>query len=119
MFQGVNGNITWPLGKISLSVTFGGPENFHTEEIVFDIAGTPLPYNSMLGRPALAKFITVSHFTYNMMKIPAAWGVIKVKEDIDDVIYCVQKLNQMVATTADNRQEVQEVGAGAFFGDGG
>ena len=25
----------------------------------------------------------------------------------------------MVATTADNRQEVQEVGAGAFSGDGG
>ena len=51
--------------------TGGGPENFRTEEIVFDIADTSLPYNSILGQPALAKFMAVSHFAYNMMKIPA------------------------------------------------
>ena len=90
--QGVNGNIMRPLGKITLPVTFGDPENFRTEEIVFDIAYTPLPYNGILGR-----FMAVSHFAYNVMKIPAAWGVIKVKADIDDAIYCVQKLNQTVA----------------------
>ena len=45
--------------------------------------------------------MAVSHFAYNMVKIPAAWGVIKVKADIDDAIYCVQKLNQTVATTVD------------------
>ena len=39
---------------------FGDPENFRTEEIVFDIADTPLPYNDILGRPALAKFMAVS-----------------------------------------------------------
>ena len=43
VFQGVNGNITRPLGKITLPVTFGDPENFRTEEIVFDIADAPLP----------------------------------------------------------------------------
>ena len=42
-----------------------------------------------------------------MMKIPPAWGVIKVKANIDD------------ATTADTRQDVQAVGAGAFSRDGG
>ena len=72
VFQGVNGNITRPLGKITLLVTFGDPENFRTEEIIFDIAATPLPYNGILGRPALAKFMAVSHFAYNMMKIPVA-----------------------------------------------
>ena len=99
--------------------TFGYPENFRTEEIVFDIADTPLPYNGILGRPALVKFMAVSHFAYNMMKIPAAWGVIKVKADINDAIFYVQKLNQTVAMTADTRQEVQDVGADAFSGDGG
>ena len=84
MFQGVNRNITRHLGKITLPVTFGGPENFRTEEIVFDITDTSLPYNGILGRPVLAKFMAVSHFAYNMMKIPAAWGVIKIKADIDD-----------------------------------
>ena len=80
-------------GKITLPVTFGDPENFRTEEIVFDIADTPLPYNGILGRPALAKFMAVSHFAYDMMKILVAWGMVKVKADTDDAIYCVQKLN--------------------------
>ena len=46
---------------------------------MFDVADTPLPYNSILGRPALAKFMAVSHFAYNMMKMPAPWGVLTVK----------------------------------------
>jgi hypothetical protein len=41
VFQGVNGSITRPLGKITLPVTLGDPENFRTEEIVFDIAPSP------------------------------------------------------------------------------
>ena len=89
----MNGSVTRPLGKITLPVTFVEPENFRTEDIIFDIADTALPYNDILGRPALAKFMPVSHFAYNMMKIPAAWGVIKVKADVDDAIFCVQKLN--------------------------
>ena len=103
VFQGVNGNITRPLGKIALPITFGDPD-------------TPLPYNSILGRPALAKFMVVSHFAYNMMKIPTAWGVIRVKADIDDAIYCVQRLNQTVAATADTRQDMQDAGADATLG---
>ena len=101
----MNGNITWPLGKITLPVTFGGSENFRTEEIVFDIADMPLPYHDILGRPALAKFMAVSHFAYNVMEISAAWGVIKVKADIDDAIFCVQKRNQTMAMTADTLQD--------------
>ena len=62
--------------------------------------------------------MAVSHFAYNMMKIPTAWGVIKVKTDIDDAIYCIQKLKQTVATMAETRQDVMEVGANAFSGDG-
>ena len=49
-FQGVNGNVTRPLGKIALPVTFGDQKNFRTETIVFDVADTPLPYNGILGQ---------------------------------------------------------------------
>ena len=115
----MNGNITRPLGKISLPVTFRGPENFCTEDIVFDIADTPLPYIGILGRPALAKFMAVSHFAYNMLKIPAPWGVIKVKADIDDAIYCVHQLNQTVAIMADVPKGVQEDDVGAISGGEG
>ena len=41
-FQGVNGNVTRPLGKIALPVTFGDQKNFRTETIVFDVADAPL-----------------------------------------------------------------------------
>ena len=68
------------------------------------------------GRPALAKFMAVSHFAYNMLKIPAPWGVIEVRADIDDAIYCVHQLNQTVATTADIPQGVQEDDDGALPG---
>ena len=115
----MNGSVTQPLGKITLPVTFGDSKNFRTEEIVFDIANTPLPYNGILGRPALAKFMAVSHFAYNMLKIPAPWGVIKVRADIDDAIYCVHQLNQTVATTADIPQGVQEDDDGALPGGEG
>ena len=63
--------------------------------------------------------MAVSHFAYNMMKIPAVWGVITIKADVDDAIFCVQKLNQTVAATSDVPQNVLEVGVGAFSGDGG
>ena len=99
VFQGVNGNVTRPLGKITLLITFGDQKNFRTETIVFDVADTPLPYNGILGRPALAKFMVVSHFAYNMMKLPVPWEVLKVKADVGDVVLCVQKLNLAIAAT--------------------
>ena len=61
-FQGVNGNVTHPLGKIYLSVTFRDQENFRMEIIILDIADTALPYSDILSWPVLAKFMVVSHF---------------------------------------------------------
>ena len=104
----MNGNVTRPLGKISLPVTFGDQKNFRTETIVFDIADTLLPYKGILGRPALAKFMAVSHFAYNMMKMPAPWGVLTVKADDGDAILCVQKSNLAIAATSGVLQGVQE-----------
>ena len=43
-----HGNVTRPLGKIALLVTFGDQKNFRMETIVFDIADTLLPYNDIL-----------------------------------------------------------------------
>ena len=41
---------------------FGGELNYRTERIVFDVAEIPFPYNGILGRPALAKFMAASHY---------------------------------------------------------
>ena len=61
-FQGVNPGRSQPKGKIMLPVTFGGELNYRTERIVFDVAEIPLPYNGILSRPALAKFMAASHY---------------------------------------------------------
>jgi hypothetical protein len=47
---------------ISLPVTFGTTENFHTESVLFDVAEVSLPFNAILGRPALYQFMAVAHY---------------------------------------------------------
>jgi hypothetical protein len=49
-----------PRGCISLRVTFGMLENFHTESVLFNIAEVSIPFNAILGRPALYKFMVVA-----------------------------------------------------------
>ena len=61
MFQGVNPGRIQPKRKVTLPVTFGGKLNDRMERIVFDVAEIPLPYNGILGRPALAKFMAELH----------------------------------------------------------
>ena len=58
--------------------------------------------------------MVVSHFAYNMMKMPAPWGVLTVKANVSDAILCVQKLNLVVVATSGDPQEVQDADAVAF-----
>ena len=77
-FQGVNPGRSQPKGKVTLPVTFGGELNYRTERIVFDVAKIPLPYNGILGCPALAKFVAASHYAYNTLKMPGPMTIITV-----------------------------------------
>ena len=61
-FVGVTNGKTLPLGQIKLPVMFGGRNNFRTESITFDVAHFDLPYNAILGRPALTKFMAAIHY---------------------------------------------------------
>jgi hypothetical protein len=42
------------LGKVVLPITFGTRDNYRAENVKFDVAEITLPYNGLLGRPALA-----------------------------------------------------------------
>lgn len=68
-----------PLGRITLPVTFGSREAFRTEHLVFDVAHAPLPYNGILGRPALIKFMAATHCAYDVMKMPSVYGVLSIR----------------------------------------
>ena len=76
--QGVNPGRRHPKGMIMLRVTSGGELNYRTEKIVFDVVDLPLPYNGILGRLALAKFMAASHYAYNTLKMPAPIRVISI-----------------------------------------
>ena len=69
-------------------MTFGGELNYRTERIIFDVAEIPVPYNGILGRPALAKFMAASHYTYNMLKMPGPLTIISAPSDKKDALIC-------------------------------
>ena len=101
MFQGVNPGRSHPKGKITLPVMFGGELNYRTEKIVFDVVDLPLPYNGILGRPALAKFMAASHYAYNTLKMPGPMGVLTIPSDAKDAIICMDKMYRDAVMTED------------------
>jgi hypothetical protein len=52
-FSGVGPHPVYPIGTISLPVTFGTEENFPTENVQFEVAEVNLPFNAIIGRLAL------------------------------------------------------------------
>lgn len=59
---------------------------------MFDVVDLPVPYNWILGCPALAKFMAASHYAYNTLKMPGPVGVISIPSDEKDVIICMDKM---------------------------
>ena len=85
-FSGVVDGSTSPLGQIHLPVTFCTHDNYRTKLIDFDIACISLPYNAILGYPALAKFMAATHPAYNLMKMPGSSGVLTVAGDTKEAL---------------------------------
>jgi hypothetical protein len=52
-FSRVGPQPVYPLGSIVLPVTFGTEEDFRMENVLFDVAEVNLPFNAIIGRPAL------------------------------------------------------------------
>jgi hypothetical protein len=77
-FSGVGLVSVTPRGCISLPVTFGTAENFRTKSVLFDVAEISLPFNAILGRPALYQFMAVAHYRYLVLKMPSPNGVLKI-----------------------------------------
>nr|CAE03541.2 OSJNBa0060D06.7 [Oryza sativa Japonica Group]CAE04515.1 OSJNBb0059K02.25 [Oryza sativa Japonica Group] len=97
---GVTPGHTWPLGHIDLPVTFGGSANFRTERVNFDVADLSLPYNAVLGRPALVKFMAAVHYAYLQMKMPGPGGPISVRGDLKVALACMeQRADHLAAAT--------------------
>jgi hypothetical protein len=108
-----------PLGQITLPVTFGSRENFRTENVCFEVADFETAYHAILGRPALAKFMAVPHYTYMMMKMPGPRGVISLRSDIKQAVTCDKESCEMAQTHENTlaREEIRLAATTASEGE--
>ena len=90
-FSGVTNGSTHPIGQIRLPVTFGERDNYHSELIDFDVIDIHLPYNAILGYPALAKFMVATHHGYNVLKMPGSSGIITVAYKEKDAVCSLER----------------------------
>jgi hypothetical protein len=95
----VSGNATYPLGTVVLPVTFGMRENYCTEFIKFEVANFESSYHAILGRPALAKFMVVTHYVYLLLKMPGQSAVLTLRDDLKKSYDCNQEAIQYASTT--------------------
>ena len=65
-------------GSITLELIFGSPDNFRSEELIFDIVPFRSGYHALLERTAFAKFNVVPHYAYLKLKMPGPRDVITV-----------------------------------------
>ena len=59
-------------------VVFGSPDNFRSEELIFDIVPFRSGYHALLGQTAFTRFNAVPHYAYLKLKMPGPRGVITV-----------------------------------------
>jgi hypothetical protein len=79
----IPGNAAIPLGSVVLPVTFEeSRDNYRTEYIKFDVTDFETSYHAILGRPAIAKFMAVPHYTYLVLKMPSPAGVVSLQGDL-------------------------------------
>jgi hypothetical protein len=95
----VPGNAAILLGSMVLPVTFGETrENYHTEYIKFEVADFETSYHAILGRPAIAKFMEVPHYTYLVLKMSSPAGVLSLQGDLKISFDCDTEAVELAAT---------------------
>jgi hypothetical protein len=99
-FSGVGPQPVYPLGRIALPVTFRTEENFYTENVQFDVAEVNLPFNAIIGRSALYRFMAIAHYGYLVLNIPSSAGVLTVRGDRPAALVAVEKLHALAAEVA-------------------
>jgi hypothetical protein len=81
-----------PLGHIR-----DGRELLHGER-PFRHTDVILPFNAILGRPALYQFMVVAHYGYLVLKMSSPNGVLKIWRDRDAGACALEKLQALAVT---------------------
>jgi hypothetical protein len=94
----VPGAANYPLGKIELDICFGNSSNYRREKLEFEVMDWPSQYHVILGRPAFAKFMAVSHYAYLTLKILGPKGTITVQGSFRVSNTCDKEFNRLAQT---------------------
>jgi hypothetical protein len=84
---------------VVLPVTFGTKDNYRTEYIKFEVADFDSSYHTILGRPALAKFMAVLHYVYLLLKMPGKTSVLTLHGDLKKLHDCNQEAIEYAMTS--------------------
>ncbi|GJZ91539.1 reverse transcriptase domain-containing protein [Tanacetum coccineum] len=76
---GFSGEISWPLGQISLMVTLGDEEHSTSALMNFMVVRSSWPYNDIIGRPGLRKIQAVPSTAHGMLKFPVEGGIATIR----------------------------------------
>jgi hypothetical protein len=71
-----------------MPVTFVTPENYRTKFLRFEVARFDCGYNAIIGRPGLAKFMAIPHYSYMILNMSGPQGIIMVRADFQGDAKC-------------------------------
>jgi hypothetical protein len=77
-----------------MPVTFGTPENYRTEFLRFEVVSFDCGYNAIIGRPGLAKFMAIPHYSYMILKMSGLQVIITVHADFQGAAECFEELSR-------------------------
>ena len=66
------------MGSFTLEVVFGSPDNFRSEELIFDIVPFRSGYHEVLGQTSSTCFNAVPHYAYLKLNMPGPRGIITI-----------------------------------------
>jgi hypothetical protein len=89
----------YPLGHIYMPVTFGTLKKYRTEFLRFDVASFDCGYNAIIGRPGLANFMAIPHYSYMILKMLGPQGIITMLADFQGATECFRVAIQAALTT--------------------
>ncbi|GJW98227.1 reverse transcriptase domain-containing protein [Tanacetum coccineum] len=74
-----SGEISWPLGQISLMVTLGDEEHSSSALMNFMVVRSPSSYNGIIGLSGLRKICAVPSTAHGMLKFPVEGGIATIR----------------------------------------
>ncbi|XP_010227151.1 uncharacterized protein LOC104581373 [Brachypodium distachyon] len=103
----ISGKVATPLGKVSLDVVFGTPDNFRRERLDFGVVNWPSQYHVVLSSVALARFMVVPHYAYLNLKMPGPNGVITISGSFLRSDHCDREFHKISESLAMQDQASQ------------